>query len=260
MLLRSHTARAALVRLSAPPRTRMEVSVRHLRVFGGVVPPTPLASDRLMPQFESLTELMVNAANRYGDKPFLGTKRNGKYEFDSYAEVNRQVDICRAGFKRLGVKKGDAIAVISRNNLQWVLSAYGGYGVGATHVPMYEQQKESEWRYIIEDSGASILLVSTKEIYGKVVQWAASAGIKKVLCCELPVEHPDSFEGGCMELGRKNPSPLEVHARPGDLATLIYTSGTTGAVLSNESVGPPSYGSQCLLSPPPLTPLTPIFF
>ena len=47
-------------------------------------------------------------------------------------------------------------------------TAYGGYGLGAVNVPMYEQQKESDWKYIVGDSGAKVLVCSTEDIYRKV--------------------------------------------------------------------------------------------
>jgi long-chain acyl-CoA synthetase len=50
--------------------------------------------------------------------------------------VGAAVDEARAGLAELGVRKGDMVAVISRNRLEWVQTAYGGYGLGAVNVPM----------------------------------------------------------------------------------------------------------------------------
>lgn len=82
----------------------------------------------------------------------------------------------------MGVRKGDTVAIISRNRLEWILAAYASYGLGAIIVPMYENQKESDWRYIVADSKAKVLIASTTAIYDKVrsnTLAAASAAIKR---------------------------------------------------------------------------------
>lgn len=138
----------------------------------------------------------------------------------------------------LGVKRGDTVAIISRNRIEWVLTAYGGYGLGAINVPMYEQQKPSDWEYIVQDSNASVLIVATEPIFHKVseMQKQGKLGdkVKHILCCDLPESHPQSF-AHAMAQGRAalaNPPPPsgeeERKTLPSDLATLIYTSGTTG--------------------------------
>jgi long-chain acyl-CoA synthetase len=139
----------------------------------------------------------------------LLVQQNGKYTFMTYSELGEQVDQFRGALAKLGVKKGDMIAVISRNRLEWVLTAYGGHGLGAVNVPMYEQQKEADWRFIIKDSGASVLVVSTVEIYEKVKSFAPELGVRHILCCDLPSDHPDSF-AAVFAAGKSYPTPIEV--------------------------------------------------
>mmetsp|Transcript_10507 Transcript_10507/g.30097 ORF Transcript_10507/g.30097 Transcript_10507/m.30097 type:complete len:695 (-) Transcript_10507:841-2925(-) len=187
----------------------------------------PPLSERHLPPFQTLAELMANAVERYAEQPCLGIKQNGKYSFKTYREVGALVDQCRAALDALGLEQGDSLGIISRNRLEWVLSAYGGYGLGLVHVPMYEQQKEEDWRYIVEDSDAKVLVASTEEIYNKVKAFEGSVGhCRRVFCCDLPEDHPDSF-ASLMRLGEGKTVPARTIA-PSDLATLIYTSGTTG--------------------------------
>jgi long-subunit acyl-CoA synthetase (AMP-forming) len=54
----------------------------------------------------------------------------------TYADVGNAVEAARAGLANLGVQKGDMVAMISRNRLEWMQTAYGGYGLGAVNVPM----------------------------------------------------------------------------------------------------------------------------
>jgi long-chain acyl-CoA synthetase len=147
-------------------------------------------------------------ATMYFDQHF-SSHQDGKYSFLTYAQVGDQVDHARGALAKLGVKKGDTVAIISRNRLEWILTAYGSAGLGAVYVPMYEQQKEADWRFIIKDSGASVLVVSTVEIYEKVKSFAPGFGVRRILCCDLPSDHPDSF-AAAMEIGKANPIPIQV--------------------------------------------------
>lgn len=58
---------------------------------GGVVLEEVTPSQRLAPPFATLTELMVNAAERYAERPSLGTKNRatGEFEYLTYAEVKK---------------------------------------------------------------------------------------------------------------------------------------------------------------------------
>jgi len=188
---------------------------------------SPPKSETHLPVFNTLSELMTNASTRYGPQPCLGVKKDGKYSFMTYEEVGTMVDQCRAGLAALGLERGDSLGIISRNRLEWVLTAYGGYGLGLVHVPMYEQQKEEDWKYIVEDSDTKVLIASTEEIYHKVKAFEGTIGhCRRVFCCDLPDEHPDSF-ATLMRLGEGQNVP-RIDIGPSELATLIYTSGTTG--------------------------------
>jgi len=201
------------------------------------VHPTP--AQRLLPSFATLDELMEAAGTRYADREALGIKKDGVFSFLKYSEVKEQVDTFRHALKHvLGVKRGDAVAVISRNRIEWVLAAYGGYGLGAVNVPMYEQQKSADWEYIVQDSKAKVLIVSTVPIFEKVselhAQGKLGTTVQQIVCCDLDESHPQSF-AHVMEQGKRAAAAAADdddkegrRTQPEDLATLIYTSGTTG--------------------------------
>lgn len=188
----------------------------------------PTFSERILPPFSTLGELMENAADKYGDNPALGVKKDGEFSYKTYNETRADTARVRAGLHSLcGIGKGDHVAIISRNRYEWVLTAYAGYGLGAVNVPMYEQQKPSDWEYIIEDSDAKVLVVATQEIYEKTKGFVGTLGhLKHIYCCDLPAEHPDSFLQ-LMALS-EDAAPPPIALNPEELATLIYTSGTTG--------------------------------
>src|SRR5437870_4472019 len=106
------------------------------------------------PAYGDVVSLFHKSVEKFGAKPLFGTRRDGGWQWLSYAEVGQQVDRLRGGLSSLGVGRGDRVAVISNNRIEWALGAYATYGLGACYVPMYENQLDKEWKYIIGDSGA----------------------------------------------------------------------------------------------------------
>lgn len=123
-----------------------------------------------------------------------------------------------------GVQHGDRVAVIARNRIEWAISAYAAYQIGALHVPMYEQQKVDDWKYILHDSEPKLLLCANERILQ-----ASGRGLQiDTLVFDTDIES-HSFHA---ELKRQTSTPETTPGirpvEPSDIATLIYTSGTTG--------------------------------
>ena len=122
-------------------------------------------------EFDSLAEMQVKACELYKEKPFLGYKPKDDnmqpYTWVSFTEFDDLVSRCRTAFADAGVGEGDKVAVISANRLEWAISAYACFSLGAIYVPMYEQQRLNECEYILTDSEAKLLLVSKELIFDK---------------------------------------------------------------------------------------------
>ncbi len=70
---------------------------------------------------------------------------------DDVPEFGKAVDEERAAASpSLGVGKGDQVAIIANNRVEWAVGAYATYGLGAACVPMYEQQLEKDWEFIVK--------------------------------------------------------------------------------------------------------------
>ncbi len=177
------------------------------------------------PEFTDLVSLLGESVKRYADRPLFGTRGDDGWHWTTYREFGSLVDRFRSGLASLGVKRGDKVAVISQNRLEWVVGAHAVYSLGASYVPMYEAQLDKEWQYILADSGSIVCLVANAAIEARVRRLAAN----------LPaLEHIVTFEGDApgsytdlLSRGAAHPT-ASVVPQPSDLASLIYTSGTTG--------------------------------
>ncbi|MEE1823506.1 AMP-binding protein [Streptomyces sp. BE20] len=77
----------------------------------------------------------------------------------TYRQVARLARAQAAGLDRLGVGPGERVAVVSHNSARLLTSMYGVSGHGRVLVPVNFRLKAEEVSYIVEQSGASVLLV-----------------------------------------------------------------------------------------------------
>jgi hypothetical protein len=120
-------------------------------------------------QFETLNELLEKTVKFHSANKVFGTRVDDGYEWMSYSEFNFFVEKTRT-FLALHhqVQANDKVSLISNNRWEWATVVYATFGLGAQIVPMYEAQLESDWTYIIKDSDAKVLIVSTEAIYNVV--------------------------------------------------------------------------------------------
>ncbi|MEM1207451.1 MAG: long-chain fatty acid--CoA ligase [Acidobacteriota bacterium] len=177
--------------------------------------------------YSDLVDVLVQAVAEHSQRNLFGTKRDGKWDWVTYAEFGRRVDEFRGGLADLGVGRGDTVAIISGNRVEWAIAAYATYGLGARFCPMYETQLAKDWQYIVQDSGAKVLLGSTYKVYEQTRDWHSEIdSLEHVFCMALPEEDDASFRS-LERRGRENPTPA-VELDPEWICGFIYTSGTTG--------------------------------
>ena len=116
-------------------------------------------------QFDTLIELQQESTKAYSTNPMFGTRNGNVYEWINYAEFDVEVAKCRIVLKENKIGKDDKVALISNNRLEWATLKYATVGLGGQIVPMYEAQLEKDWKYILEDSDARVLVVATEAIY-----------------------------------------------------------------------------------------------
>jgi long-chain acyl-CoA synthetase len=176
---------------------------------------------------ENLVELAEQSFRRYADRPLFGTKIAEGRTWTTYREVAAAVDAFRAGLAGLGVRAGDRVTIVAGNRVEWAVAAYATYGLGATFVSMYEQQRAKEWEHILGDCGAKVVIGSTPRVVEALEEMRPRLpSLVHVIAIDAPKDGAATFEG-ILERGRANPVP-SVSPEPDAIASLIYTSGTTG--------------------------------
>jgi long-chain acyl-CoA synthetase len=174
------------------------------------------------PRFTNLVTLFQTSCDKFGDWPLFGVRKAHGWHWTSYNEFRAMVDRARAGLAGLGVGRGDRVAVISNNRLEWAVCAYATYTRAATYVPMYEAQLDRDWHFILHDSGAKVCLVAGEAVEKRIRNMQG----------DLPeLQHVVNLDGpGYADQLARGDTDAVAPTIPDDreIASLIYTSGTTG--------------------------------
>ena len=125
-----------------------------------------------MAKFDTLADLFATSIKTYPDNDLFGTKTNGTWTWITYLEFGKTVDKFRAGLSELGVGRGDRVAIVANNRVEWAVAAYACFGLGAAFVPMYEAQMAKDWEFIGKDCEAKVFICATDDIVQKTLTFA----------------------------------------------------------------------------------------
>ena len=128
--------------------------------------------------------------------------------------------------RRMGLEKGDHVALISKNCAHWIISDIALMMSGYVSVPLYASLAADQLALVLEKSDAKGVIV------GKLDEWEKKSkglidGIK-VMRFHI-MKECGSNARNCMEELMKN-EPMEGYPEPDieSLWTILFTSGTTG--------------------------------
>ncbi|MGI4832846.1 MAG: AMP-dependent synthetase/ligase [Janthinobacterium lividum] len=178
-------------------------------------------------------DILAHQLEKFPKPDALASKpHGGAYQPLSSQQVQDQANLVSLGLLKLGLQRGDKVAIISLNRPEWLLADFGIAQIGGTSVPMYPSITVEDYKYIFTDAGVRAVFVSDKHLFEKVSE--AIAGL------DIPTENIFTFDkvtgarpfADLLALGQaSHPAdlePLKAAVQPDDLLTLIYTSGTTG--------------------------------
>jgi acyl-CoA synthetase (AMP-forming)/AMP-acid ligase II len=145
-------------------------------------------------------------------------------ESTTYAEMAERVATLAGGLSECGVSQGDVVALLSYNCPEFLETVFAANYLGAIAMPINWRLAAPEVRYILEHSGAQLLVCDEQLV-------------------DLANEAMESIDGTCLrvcissaaegwatlaELRSTRNRPTPVPAGAADVHRLMYTSGTTG--------------------------------
>ena len=188
----------------------------------------------------NLSQIFRTQAEKYNNRLAVEKRLGGVWHGWSWREYYDTAKAVGLGLYRLGVRKGDRVALLSENRLEWLAADMGILGIGACTVPVYVTLLAPEVAYIISNSESKVFIAENLIAVRKALdELDKCPTLEKIVVIETEgcdLSHPLllSFEelirtGQTLE--REEPGLFERLANDvatEDLATLVYTSGTTG--------------------------------
>lgn len=178
----------------------------------------------------SVAAILAESAARYPDDVavIVGDHRT------TYAELWSETLAYAGALRARGVTEGSRVAMLVPNVADFARVYYATLALGAVVVPVHALLKRREIEYLLQDSGA-MLLVCAAALLAEGAAGAELAGVD-VITVLAPADHDDRDDHD----GHDGPDRLEALAAaaepldtyvprdPFDTATILYTSGTTG--------------------------------
>ena len=143
------------------------------------------------------------------------------------ADFQTAVVALAKGFIAAGVQPGDKVGFIARTTYEWTLVDFALFYAGAVMVPVYETSSPAQIQWILEDSGATGLIVESLDHFQRFDEVRGDLPlVRDVWQLHLGAIDALTAQGASIE-------DAEVERRRqiavgSDIATLIYTSGSTG--------------------------------
>jgi long-chain acyl-CoA synthetase len=175
----------------------------------------------------NVADLLAQRADRTPDLVLFQVPEGAGWRPISARAFRDQVVAVAKGLIASGIEPGDRIGLLSSTRYEWSLVDFAAWYAGAFVVPVYETSSPHQVKHILEDSGASAIVVETAEHYSRVDEvWPDLPAVQHVW--QLHLDALDKL----VELGRAVLDE-EVDRRrrlavESDIATIIYTAGSTG--------------------------------
>ncbi|MFL5889516.1 MAG: AMP-dependent synthetase/ligase, partial [Solirubrobacteraceae bacterium] len=176
---------------------------------------------------ETITQALEHTADRVPDRIAVRTK--GGEETVTWSQLRDRADALAAGLRKLGVGKGDSVALMLGNRPEFHVADLAVMTLGATPFSIYQTYAPEQIQYVVSDAEARVAILDAQYLdrfrearkdlpkLERLIVVDEASGDDIAPLAE--VEQPDeSFDGAAARNA----------VDPEDMLTLIYTSGTTG--------------------------------
>ena len=176
---------------------------------------------------ETMTQALEHTVARVPDRVAIRTK-GGDDEL-TWAQLRDRADALAAGLQKLGVGKGDSVAIMLGNRPEFHVADLAVMTLGATPFSIYMTYAPEQIQYVVSDAAARVAIIESQFLdrfrearkdlpdLETMVLVDDAEGDDVVPLADVEQADP-SFDGAAAR-----------HAvAPEDVLTLIYTSGTTG--------------------------------
>jgi long-chain acyl-CoA synthetase len=193
---------------------------------------------------DTFPKLLIRNARLYGERPAYRHKDLGIWQVWTWAQVLAEARAYAAGLSRLGLKRGDTIAIVGSNRPKLYWSVMAAQMLGAVPVPVYADAVADELAYVLAHADVRFAAVEDQEQVDKILSVSERLPKLELVVYDEPrglrdYDHSrlkaidDVIKDGHVALAKEPALGLwldrEIEAGQGsDRSIILYTSGTTG--------------------------------
>ncbi|MDH7447447.1 AMP-binding protein [Aquimarina sp. 2201CG14-23] len=181
-----------------------------------------------IPDYNSLPEYFYHWIDQKPDFPFLKQPKGNSWKILTYRDAYIEASKMTSALQKLGLKKGDHVAIYSKNCYHWILVDLAIMMGGFVSVPLYYNLSGKQLGQVLEQSDAKIVFV------GKLDSW--SGHVNEIKDTTQIIRFPH-YEGNAKVtqgllwddlISQNEPLSKGYVPDPEELWTILFTSGTTG--------------------------------
>jgi long-chain acyl-CoA synthetase len=182
----------------------------------------------------TIADMIGLAAEKYGDRTAVMSKRGDEWAEASYREVGEIVSEIARGLIDLGLAPGDRAAVLCTTRPEWTYASFGITSAGGVVVPIYPTNSPAECEWVAGNSESRFIVCEDARQVAKIAQVRDRLpDLEAVIVVDPSEEVGDAVSLDALRERGRGRDRGEVAERaaavsPDDPYTFIYTSGTTG--------------------------------
>ena len=203
-------------------------------------------------RFDTFPKLLAENARRWPNAVAMREKEFGIWNAFTWAECQRRVRLMALGMHKLGLKRGEVVALIGDNRPEWIWGELAAHAIGALSLGIYQDSLGEEVTFLLNIAEARIIVAEDEEQVDKLrelidetpsvrhIVYCDPRGIRKYDDPRL-IDISNLYQLGT-EVDAATPELYEQELNAGrgaDVAVLCTTSGTTARPkLSMMQAGP----------------------
>ncbi|MEU6998815.1 long-chain fatty acid--CoA ligase [Nonomuraea sp. NPDC046570] len=142
----------------------------------------------------------------------------------TYAQVHERTTKLASRLREAGVRAGDRVAYLGPNHVAFAETMFATHLLGGIFVPLNFRLAAPEIAYMLEQSGATVLIYAP-ECAEVVHALPDPSALLAIVALTSPAPGEPEYETW---LSEGDPTPIDVPVALDDVALILYTSGTTG--------------------------------
>ncbi|HVS62159.1 MAG TPA: AMP-binding protein [Thermoanaerobaculia bacterium] len=191
---------------------------------------------------DTLPKRLVHNAQQSPLRVAFREKEYGIWQTQTWRRLLRRVAAFSRGLERLGLARGDRVAILGDNRPEWIVAELAAQSAGAISMGMYQDSAAEEVRFLLDFAGARFVVAEDQEQVDKLLEVSDRLPQLERIVYDDPrglrgyphqklihfAELEAIGEGEDAETNRSVLLERIAATRADDVAILSTTSGTTG--------------------------------